>query len=188
VGNGPLMKIKAATAAEICAHFNLPKEARALLRDGIAPREFADDLLANKQHVAGIDFIAHGLPAREAIWWGCLCMQHAYGDELAPADKAAASAAVRWVLQPTEENRTAAKAPAEVAGAATTAGSLAGAVSHTASSAAPSNGPPPAPFAPSKLVATAIKLASIKGDPARMAHRQRSFFELGIGVAEGKFL
>jgi hypothetical protein len=38
----------------------------------------------------GIDFIAHALPAREAVWWGCLCLQHACGSNLSPADKAPA--------------------------------------------------------------------------------------------------
>src|SRR6516165_6189480 len=116
MGNGQLVKIRAATAAEVSAHFDLNVEARQLLRDGLAPREFVDALMANKQYLAGIDFVAHALPAREGIWWGCLCVQHACGDALAASDWAACRAAVQWVLWPSEENRAAAKAPAEAAG------------------------------------------------------------------------
>jgi hypothetical protein len=66
-------------------------------------------------------------PAREAIWWGCMCLQHACGDSLSLTEKAACRAAVQWVLQPTEENRAAAKAPADKAGPTNPAGALAAA-------------------------------------------------------------
>src|SRR5579872_4182904 len=109
----PLIKINAATAVEICACFQVPRDAFALLREGMAPREYLQALLAAKKYVAGIDFLAHALPLREGIWWGCLCLQHAFGDALPPVDRAAAIAAVQWVLRPGEEVRAAARAPAE---------------------------------------------------------------------------
>src|SRR5260370_28441835 len=108
----PFVKIKVSTAAEICARFELEEEVQPLLRDGIVPREFVDALMADRQYLAGIDFMAHGLPPREAIWWGCLCLQHASGDKLSELDKAACRAAVRWVVEPVEENRLGAKEPA----------------------------------------------------------------------------
>jgi hypothetical protein len=188
VSKQPFVRVSAATAGEICAHFNLPKEARALLREGMDPREFVDALLANKQYVAGIDFISHALAPREGIWWGCLCMQHAFGENLNPAERAAAIAAVRWVLQPTEQNRAAAKAPADALGAATPAGALAAAVAPADASVHAPNGlhTPPAPSA--ELVSVAVKLATVKGDPARILDRQKAFVELGIEVGEGRFL
>jgi hypothetical protein len=183
----PLIKIKAATAAEICVHFDL-KKARPLLLNGMDPRKFLEALLANKQYIAGIDFLSHALTPRDAIWWGCLCMQHACGNDLSPADKAACKAAVRWILQPTEENRAAAKTPAETAGPASPAGHLAMAASHTGGNIAPPKAPPaaPGPFAPAKAVAGAVKLASTKADPAKIAETQRTFLELGIGIGEGR--
>ena len=51
------MKIKATTAAEVCAQFDLPRKARALLRPGIAPLDFMNALLAHQEHKAGIDFL-----------------------------------------------------------------------------------------------------------------------------------
>jgi hypothetical protein len=189
VSNEPLVKIHAATAAEICARFDLQDEARPLLDDGMEPRVFVEALVAHKQYVSGIDFIAHGLPAREGIWWGCLCMQHACGNNLSPPERAAGIAAVRWVLQPSEENRAAARAPADASGPASPAGALAAAANQTGGNVAPPKAPPmpPGPFAPAKAVAMAVKLATLKGDPAAIVETQRLFLELGIGVAEGRF-
>lgn len=178
-------KIKASTAAEICEHFNLPKEARGLLKEGMKPQEFADALIAKKQYVTGIDFLSHALPPREGIWWGCLCLQSAVGDEIEPSDKEAATAAVRWVLAPAEQHRVAAKPPAEAIGLKTAAGALAAAVTQTGSSDAQ---PKPAPFAAAKTVALAVKLATIKGEPSRILDRQKAFVELALEVAAGRHM
>jgi hypothetical protein len=142
MNNQPTVMSQPVTAAHICAHFNLEEETEPLLRDGMGPREFVEALLANKQYAAGIDFMAHALPSREAVWWGCLCLQHACGSSLSTKDKAAAKAALQWVLQPNEENRAAAKAPAEAAGPASPAGALARAAHWTGGSLGPPNGPP----------------------------------------------
>ena len=129
--NNPFAKIKVSSAAEICARFELKQEAQPLLRDGIAPREFVDALAVHRQYLAGIDFMAYGLPPREAIWWGCLCLQHASGGKLSELDKAACRAAIKWILEPVEENRLAAKEPAEKAGLGCPAGALAAACHQT---------------------------------------------------------
>ena len=183
------MKVTATTAAEVCIRFDLNKEARSLLRDGMGLREFVEALVANRQYIGSIDFIAHALPPREAVWWGCLCLQHACGDNLSPQDKAACKAAVKWVLDPTEGNRVAAKAPAEAAGPASPAGASALAVHETGGNLAPPKVPPvlPGPFAPAKAVARAVKFASTKIEPIKIVEMQRLFVELGIGVAEGRF-
>jgi hypothetical protein len=189
VSNGRLPKIKAATAVEICASFSLDPKAKPLLHEGIGPREFVDALIANKHYLPGIDFMAHALPPREAIWWGCLCLQHACGEKLSPAEKTAARAAVQWVMAPGEESRTAAQAPAEAAGLASPAGNLALAAFQTGGNVAPPKAPSmaPAPFAPAKAVAGAVKIACTKADPVKIVETQRLFLELGIGVAEGRF-
>jgi hypothetical protein len=185
-----LVKVRALTAAEICANVYLPRDARRDLRPGMGPREFLDALVANQKFSAAIDFVAHALPAREAIWWGCLCFQYAFGDKLTGADGAACLAAALWVSQPDEEHRIAAQAPADAAGPQSSAGQLARAACLTGGSLAPPKLPvkPPSPFAPAKAVAVSVKLASLRGDKAKLAFRQKSFVELGIGVAEDRFL
>ncbi len=190
MSNAPLVKIEAGTAAEICARFLSSKETRTLLRDGMGPAPFIEALMANKQYIAGIDFLAHALPPREAVWWGCLCFQHACGNAMSEPDKGAATAAVHWVLQPGDNTRGAAKVQGEAAGPASVAGALAMAAYQTGPGFASPGGPPiPAPpFGTAKSVANAVKLACTKCDPARMIDTQKSFVELGIGVAAGRFM
>ena len=174
----PLVKIQTPTAVEVCSLFNLPPSARALLREGMEPSEFVAVLVTNKQYAAGIDFLAHALPAREGIWWAYLCMQHACGGEHSEPERAAVIAGVRWVLQPCEEDRAATKAPAEAAGLASLPGLLAMAVYQTGASPGPH----------SKSVAIAVKVAATKGDPAKLLDTQRLFVNLGIEVAEGRII
>lgn len=191
MSSAPLVKIEARTAAEICVRFLASREARALLHDGMEPGPYLDALLANKQYIAGIDFLAHALPQREAVWWACLCFQHACGNAMSAPDKGAATAAVQWVLQPSDRTRGAAKAPAEAAGPASVAGALAMAAYQTGPGfpATPGGPPTPAPpFGAAKSVAIAVKLACTKCDPARMIESQKSFVELGIALAEGRFM
>jgi hypothetical protein len=170
--NSPLAKITAITAAEICANVDLQKPARQLLREGMNPREFVAALLDNKKYVDAIDFLAHALPVREGIWWGCLCMQHAMGNDLPAPDRAAATAAVLWVIEPTEETRAATKAPAEAAGPASPAGALAAAAN----------------LASAEAIARAVKLASIKTEAPKISKLQGSYVELAIEVAEGRLI
>lgn len=127
MSNRPLVKINATSATEVCSRFDLKREARSLLSEGVGSREFLEALVTNQHYLTCVDFIAHALPAREAVWWGCLCLQYVCGDNLSTLDKAACKAAVRWVLQPTEENRAATKGPAESAEPGSSAGALAAA-------------------------------------------------------------
>jgi hypothetical protein len=190
MSNGPLVKIAAATAAEVCANFDLQTASKPLLREGMNPQEFLAALIENKKYLDAIDFLAHALPVREGIWWGCLCMQHALGDNLPAPDRAAATAAVQWLMQPSEETRAAAKAPAEAAGPASPAGALAMAACLTGGSIGPPNIPPipPPPFASAQAIARAVKLASIKTEPPKIPKVQRSYVELAIEVAGGRFI
>jgi hypothetical protein len=175
-----------ATAAEICARFSLKRDAKNLLREGMDPHGFAIALVENKMCADAIEFMAHALPAREGIWWGCLCMQHALGENLSLPDRAAATAAVRWVMEPIEENRVAAKAPADAAPPPSVPGSLAMAAYQSGGNVAPPGSPfkAPAPFAPANGIALAVKLASIKTEPIKIARMQRSYVELAIAIAE----
>jgi hypothetical protein len=171
------MKIEAATAAEICARFDLQDEAKPYLREGMTPYEFITALLENQQCFDAISFMAYALPAREGIWWSCLCMQHACGNDLTPPDRAAATAAVRWVMQPSEENRAATKAPAEGAPPPSVAGALAMAAFQSGGS-----------VASAKSIALAVTLASIKTEPVKISKMQKSYAELAIEIAAGRLI
>jgi len=188
--NPLLIKIPAATAAEVCANVPMQKPAMALLRDDMTPQEFVAALIDNKRFVDGIDFLAYALPAREGVWWGCLCLQHAIGEKLSPPERMAATAAVQWVLQPNEENRAVARSSVEGAGPGSAGGALAMAVGLTGGSIAPPSAPfkAPPPFASAKAVAMAVKIASTKADPASMTKVQQSYVELALDVAGGKLI
>ena len=177
------------TAADICRSFDLPNDAWGLVDEEMGAREFVDVLVAAKQYVAAIDFVAHALAPRDAVWWGGLCFQHTYGDDLSPSEKEACRAAIRWVLQPSEANRVAAGRPAETAGPWSPAGRLALAAYQTGVAVGPKGAPPGRidPHAPARSVAAAVKLCSIASEPIRIAETQRVFVELGIeiGVAQG---
>jgi hypothetical protein len=188
-GNNPLVYATASTAAEICSRVYLDKAALDLLRPGMSPRGFVDALVEKGQYLAGIDFMAHVLPSREAIWWGCLCLHHTCGSKLEPWERRAYRLTVLWVLQPTEANRAATKQPAEVLGPASAAGCLAAAANQTGGSIGPPDGPsiPPSPLAPNRAVAIAVKVATTKVDAPEILPTQRSLIGLGMAVAEGRY-
>ncbi|HEV1286759.1 MAG TPA: hypothetical protein VNU44_15670 [Bryobacteraceae bacterium] len=188
-GNNPLVYATASTAAEICSRVYLDKAALDLLRTGMSPRGFVDALVEKGQYLAGIDFMAHVLPSREAIWWGCLCLHHTCGSKLEPWERRAYRLTVQWVLQPTEANRAANKQPAEVLGPASAAGCLAAAANQTGGSIGPPDGPPmpPSPLAPNRAVAIAVKVASTKVEAPEILRTQRSLIGLGMAVAEGRY-
>lgn len=175
----PLVNIGARTAAEVCANFHLDSNAKKLLRDGISPGEFVTALIEKRNLITAIDFLAHALPPREGIWWACLCAEHALGENWTAPDKAAATAAVTWVMQPAEENRTAAEAPAAACDPLSPAGSIALAASQTTS------GPP---FIWAKEIARAVVLATIKAPPANIVKMQKCYVDLGLEIAQGKLI
>jgi hypothetical protein len=186
----PLRRIKAVNAVDVCEHFDVAPEAKVLLGPKASPREFLEALTTKRQFQTAIRFLAHALPPREAVWWGSLCVKHVAGEVLPPAEAAALKAAVVWVLDPTEANRSAAKAPAEAAGIETPAGGLATAAMWTGGSLTPPmpKVPPvvPGPYLPAKGVTGAVLLASIKAAGSGIEETQRRFVDLGIGVAEGR--
>lgn len=185
----PLRKVKAASAAEVCARFDLAPEAKPLLDPKASPREFLDALVSSRQFPTAIRFLAHALPHREAIWWGSLCVKHVSDSALPAVETDALKAAVVWVLDPTDGNRNAAAAPAEAAGLENPSGVLATAVTFTGGTLAPPmpRVPPvvPGPYLPAKAVLGGVLLAATRGK-AGVEETQRLFVELGVGVAEGK--
>jgi hypothetical protein len=64
------------------------------------------------------------------------------------------------------------------------------AVFQSGGSIAPPNLPPvqPAPFAAAKAIALAIKLASIKTEPVKIAAMQKSYAELAMEIAAGRLI
>jgi hypothetical protein len=189
VKGNPLTRVPAATAAEVCQTYAARPQARALLTSELIPLRFLDRLVAAEStYPDGIDFLAHALPRREAVWWGCLSLWNAAGPKLSPDDQAAVAAAVGWVLEPGEPQRQAAQAPAD-ATPGSPAGMLATAVVRSGGSMLPPNLPlvEPPPSLTGDTVAAGLHVAAAQAGPEEIVARYRQFVALGIGVAQGKY-
>lgn len=177
----------ARTAAEVCPRIQLGDPARALLRDGMAPRAFLDALLAAGLLPDAVRFLAAALPKREAVWWACVCARQQPGASLPPAAAAALQAAERWAADPSDANRRAAHPAAEAAGVGTPAGAAAVAAFLSGGSLAPPDLPAaPAPEQATALaVAGSVLLAAVLAEPDKAAAKRRRFVDLGLAVADG---
>src|ERR1043166_8813697 len=118
---GTLEQANSQTAA-ICQIAELGPDAMALMQPDQKPPEFVSILMENKLYPDAVRFLAHALPKREAVWWGWMSARRAAGDHPTPKIKAALEATEEWIAQPSEENRRAAHAAAQVAEFSTAAG------------------------------------------------------------------
>lgn len=177
------------TAAEVCAQTELPDDVRGLLREGMMPEAFVQDLRERKLYREALGFVAHWLSARKAIWWGCECLWEVYRPAPpAPVD-AGLGAIVRWVLKPVEENRRAVGALVEDLGLETPIGSLAYAAFASHGSLIPPGLPEVAapPGLAAQIVASALLLAAAV-DPARTLECYHTFLTVASTVADDRNL
>jgi hypothetical protein len=183
----PLSRITAPSASEVCKHFALGEEAGPLLREAMTPAQFLDLLTATHHYRDATTFLAHALPKREAVWWGCLCVRATCGSEAPPRVAATLQAAEKWVADPSEDNRRAAMAAAEAAGLGTAAGCAAVAAFWSGGSLGPPNVaviPPPESLT-AKGVAGAVMLAAVETEPEKAPEKYRRFLAHGVEVATG---
>ncbi len=166
----------------IAARFQLTKPAAALLAPELSPGEFAATLLQHGQVNDAIQFIAHALSARDAVWWACQCARQSMNTETPRDEEAAVVAAERWVTELTDEARRDAFLAANTAGVGTAAGCAALAVFHTGGSLAPPEASPvlPSEFAFAPLAAGSVILATLDPDPARRAELARNYVQQGV--------
>lgn len=158
------------TAAEICRNLCLREPARKLLTKEITPGAFIGELIEHQCFVDAIRFMAHALSVRDVVWWSTLCAWDAGGSSLPPVELDALRSAVRWVLDPSEENRKLAQAAANEAGIRTPAGCAAQAAAMAGSAADPN-----APLQPrDALVAARAATAAVFFAASRRRQGKRS--------------
>ena len=165
-----LVRVKAETAAEICAHLSLEDDERRFLEGGPSPRVFRGRLQQAGQFPTMIRFRAPALPRRGAVWWGCLCLWRATGcqaERLSLLEQEALRSAVLWVLEPNEERRRGAEKAGKAADLSTVAGCLAMACFWSSGSmtAPPLPAVPTPPLATAQTVAGAIVMAAVLKRP-----------------------
>jgi uncharacterized protein DUF6931 len=181
---GELSRVGARSASEVCELFEIGDDARRLLRPNLSPMQYLDLLEKKKRYPAAIQFLAHALPKRDAVWWACVCARASAG---AAAGKLALRAAEKWVADPSEENRRATLPAAMTDGVATAAGCAALAAFASGGSLAPAGAPPvpPAESATAQAVAGAIVLAASEGGQETAPESLRLFLSRGVDVARG---
>ncbi|NOZ54350.1 MAG: Twin-arginine translocation pathway signal [Gammaproteobacteria bacterium] len=168
--------------------FKLQQESQALLTEQQTPAEFLQQMTENRHYHDAVTFLAHGLPAREAVWWSSVCARYHY-DASTSIDQAALVAAETWVRHPEESNRRLAEKHAEAGDYATPASWAAAAAFWSGGSISAAADPvmEPPPYLYAHAVAGAIIMAAGFKTPAEKVVEQRyqAYVEHGINIANG---
>jgi hypothetical protein len=183
--SNPKLKIKAATAQEICSQYKLSPAAKPHLKEAMPPLDFLAALLAAKLNDDAVQFLARALPKREAVWWSCLCARDVIPADGAPELPAAVTAAESWVYRPTEENRRKAEKTAKAI-EESHAAKWAAMGAFWSGSLGAADGPevkPPDDLT-AKGVTSAVMLAATT-DPMQIDARFKTFFDYGTDIANG---
>jgi hypothetical protein len=176
-------------AADFCKDngIQLRPEARCMLDAGLSTVEYFEVLLENRCFADARRVLAHAMPKRRALWWGCLCAWDVYRPKPPEAVAKAIRAVVNFVLEPTDDNRRTTAARAQEVGPNTLAGCLAMAAFCSDGSLAPPGLPcvVPRPFLTGRLVSVTVYLACVQRNPTRYKDRLRQYLSVGIEVFRG---
>ena len=187
MATGPLKKIAAKNAREICGQFEMSAEGKALLDDQVSPNGFLDLLIEKGLFTDAIRMLALALPKREAVWWAATCVRATLPADAPPAALEALKAAETWVSKPTEENRWAAKERAERAGLDKPAGWPGMGAFWSGGSMVPAHLPQMLPGAvfTANAVAGAILMAAPLHDSNRVMELYKLSMDDGLDIANG---
>ena len=175
-------------AAAIVDTIEVSDAARACLAPEMSAAAFFNALVRNSLFKDAVSFLAHWLPPREAIWWGCECVWNACRPEPSSLVDAALGAAVAWVLEPTEEHRRAAEIAGRAASLRTPAGAVALAAAWTGGNFSSYDKAPlkPPPGISARTVATAVGFIALDGPANKMPQRDLQLLRIGTEVAQGE--
>ena len=181
----PKLKIKAATAQEICSQYKLSPAAKPHLKEAMPPLDFLAALIASKLNDDAVQFLARALPKREAVWWSCLCARDVLRADAPPELPGAVETAESWVYRPTEENRRKAQKIGKAIEESHPAKWAAMGAFWSGSLGAP-GGPEVKP--PDDLTAKAVigaVMMAATAEPKETEARFKTFFDYGIDIANG---
>ena len=182
-----MKKVLNKLASELCTHFDLEKEAEALLVPDQTPEQFLNALIEAKQYYSAVVFLAHALPKRESVWWSCVCTK-ATITELASKDNLEAlKSAEQWVYSPTEDNRRVAEKLAEKTEYVTPSSWTAMAAFWSGGSVTGPDEPPvpPAQYLYANAVAGAVNLSASFDKNNDTEQLYETFLKQGIDIANG---
>jgi hypothetical protein len=180
-------KVTAKSATDICKMFQMSDEAKPLLKDGLAPQAFFNQLVEKGHLLDAIKFLACALPKKEAIWWGILCARQGYGATVPPKVAAALAASEKWLTEPKEETRRAAEKASNEAELSTPGGCVAMGVFFSGGSISLPGLPevPPADHHCAHFAACAVMLAAVVKEVEKAVEKHKAFLKLGGDVAAG---
>jgi hypothetical protein len=172
------------TVRDVCQQAKLGDVAKALLKDEHAPREFLELLVGKELFPDATRFLAYALPKRESVGWGCLCVRHSLGTEDPTQISKSQVAAEKWVANPEEGNRQAAKATVPEDGPASPSDLLALAAFYSGGSVVAPDVDPVAPpdHVTPQLVAGAVMITAVKTQPEKAAEKYRVFIQKGMAL------
>ncbi len=151
----------------------------------IGPAAFAALLAEQGDPADAVEFLARWLSPRQRIWWGCMALWHVYRPNPPAAIDATLAALVRWVEDPSDENRRAARAAGEVLGPRHPVGALALAAYWSEGSMSLPDLPevlPPADLS-SQVLASTLSMA-VNSQPFEQSRNLfQHFVKLGLEVA-----
>ena len=183
-----LVKMSPRPPADLCKllEIDLDDDALALLEGQPTPSVFLRSLIEAGLQEDAIAYLAHGLPQREAVWWGCQCVRETRPAE-GSADAKALAAAEAWVYAPDEAHRKAAEPLVEAAGMRSPCGLLVQGVVWSGGSLAPEGleQVPPPEHLTAKMVSAAIVVAANRLPPQELEETLGRFLSRGIEIAMG---
>ncbi|KXF83501.1 DUF6931 family protein [Enterovibrio coralii] len=156
-----------------------------LIEPGMTPAQLIQRAMQEGLYADAVIFLAHGLPVREAVWWGCVCA--GMRDDWDEKQLGAIHAAKAWVHTPDETSRRYAEQMANEATLQNGAGWIAQAVFWSGGSITGPSDPvvPPPEYLYAHAVGGSINLTAILPDGAQAEARYHQFIEMGINIANG---
>jgi hypothetical protein len=168
----------------ISAAAELSDKAMALMKPDYHPREFIRVLSDNNLFPDAVRFLAHGMPKREAVWWGWVCARRSAGPDAPPEIKSVLTATEAWIGQPNDDNGRAAHAAAKAAGLGTPAGCAGLAAFFCGSTLGPSHlqAIPPGEYLYAKAVSGAVIFAAVSSEPEKAPEKFNNYLAQGMEV------
>jgi hypothetical protein len=155
-----------------------------LLTPTMTVREALSVLQSHDKPIAALRLLAHALPRREAVWWGCLCLR---AGEVLPKEEAALAAAEGWVSKQDEDSRRKAEATATALNYETPAGVLAMAAFWSGGTMGPvGTAVEPAANLLPLSVSNAVILSVVRKQPEKLTEKVAACVEIGVEVSEQK--
>jgi hypothetical protein len=122
-----------------------------------------------------IQFIAHALPKRQAVWWATKCVRQT-SETPTPEAAAALAATEKWIAEPTEEHRKGAMEAGNKADLGTPAGCTGLAAFYSSGMGID----PKAEFMTAKATAAAVLMAGVAGPPEKIQAHFKDFVAKGM--------